>query len=131
MRAHEEAVEFSSVHEAVNTASDKKVRVILSLLKNGELVKEMRGSRFRLLRADVGRAELEQFSKLSEEKAEKDREKLERMMQYGQSASCRWVLLHDYFGEQMEAEGCGTCDNCVTPLEAQLGVPELIPSFAV
>ena len=131
LRAHEGPVELSSVHEAVNTVSDKKVRVILSLLKQIDLVKELRGSRFRLLRADVGRSELEQLAKLSEEKAAKDREKLERVMQYGQSAACRWRLLHDYFGERMEGEQCGTCDNCVAPLETQLGVPKLVPSFAV
>ena len=56
----------------------------------------------------------------SEEKREKDKEKLERMMQYGQSAMCRWRLLHDYFNEEMEEERCGTCDNCVHPLEEQL-----------
>lgn len=56
----------------------------------------------------------------SEEKREKDKEKLERMMQYGQSAMCRWRLLHDYFNEEMEEERCGTCDNCVHPLEEQI-----------
>ncbi|HMJ26643.1 MAG TPA: RecQ family zinc-binding domain-containing protein [Pyrinomonadaceae bacterium] len=54
----------------------------------------------------------------------KDREKLERMMLYGQSASCRWRLLHDYFGEEMTGEQCGTCDNCVHPLEEQLSLSE-------
>jgi ATP-dependent DNA helicase RecQ len=57
---------------------------------------------------------------LSEEQKEKNKEKLERMMQYGQSAMCRWRLLHDYFDEQMEEERCGTCDNCVHPLAEQL-----------
>lgn len=131
MRAHEGAVGLSSVHEALNTVSDKKVRVILSLLKGIDLVKELGGSRFSLLRADVGRSELEQLAKLSEEKAVKDREKLERVMQYGQSAACRWRLLHDYFEERMESKQCGTCDNCVTPLEEQFGVSKLIHSFAV
>ena len=56
----------------------------------------------------------------SEEKTEKDKEKLERMMQYGQSARCRWLLLHEYFEEEMEGERCGTCDNCVHPLEEQI-----------
>ena len=61
---------------------------------------------------------------MSEEKANKDREKLERMMQYGQSAMCRWRLLHDYFGEEMKDERCGNCDNCVNPLEQQIALPE-------
>lgn len=117
-------VELLSVQEHADTVAGNKVRVILSLLKESALVKELRGSRFRLLRADVGRPELESLARLSEEKAAKDREKLERMMLYGQSASCRWRLLHDYFGEQMDGERCGTCDNCLHPLEEQLGLAQ-------
>ena len=58
--------------------------------------------------------------RVSEEQTEKEKEKLERMMAYGQSATCRWRLLHDYFEEEMEEERCGTCDNCVHPLEEQI-----------
>jgi ATP-dependent DNA helicase RecQ len=46
------------------------------------------------------------------------------MMQYGQSAKCRWQLLHDYFGEEMEEERCGNCDNCIHPLEEQIALPD-------
>ena len=49
-----------------------------------------------------------------------DRTKLERMSQYAQSAACRWKLLLDNFGEAGDFERCGTCDNCVTPLEERL-----------
>jgi ATP-dependent DNA helicase RecQ len=128
--AHE-PVPLSAVQEYTNTVGDKKVRVILSLLKEIALVRELRGNSFHLLRAGVGRRELEELARVSEGKAAKDREKLERMMQYGQSAACRWRLLHDYFGEQMQNEQCGACDNCVHPFEEQLGMPDLTPSFAV
>jgi ATP-dependent DNA helicase RecQ len=43
-------------------------------------------------------------------------------MRYGQSANCRWVQLLEYFGESLP-ERCGTCDNCVHPLEAQVAQP--------
>ena len=118
--AAETPVTLLAVQEHANTVADAKVRVVLSLLKEFKVVKELRGGGFRLLRTEVKRAELEVLARLSEEKVEKDKEKLERMMQYGQSAMCRWRLLHDYFGEAMEVEGCGTCDNCVHPLEEQL-----------
>jgi ATP-dependent DNA helicase RecQ len=117
-------VTLSTLQEHANTVADGKVRVVLSLLKELKLAKELRGSKFRLLRTDVQRAELEELARLSEEKTEKDKEKLERMMQYGQSAKCRWRLLHDYFGEEMEEERCGTCDNCVHPLEEQVLVTQ-------
>ncbi|HWF89071.1 MAG TPA: ATP-dependent DNA helicase RecQ, partial [Pyrinomonadaceae bacterium] len=120
----DDAVALSTLQEHANTVAQGKVRVVLSLLKEMKLVKELRGGRFRLLRRDVKRAELEALSRLSEQKTEKDKEKLERMMQYGQSARCRWRLLHDYFGEEMEEERCGTCDNCLHPLEEQILVAQ-------
>ena len=122
--ASETAVRFQPCRNMRIQSRTGKVRVVLSLLKELKLVKELRGSQFRLLRTDVKRAELEELARMSEEKVEKDKEKLERMMQYGQSAMCRWRLLHDYFGEEMEEERCGTCDNCVHPLEEQILVTQ-------
>jgi ATP-dependent DNA helicase RecQ len=124
METVETPVALSVVQERANTVSEGKVRVVLSLLKEFKVVKELRGSQFRLLKVDVNERELEVLSRMSEEKVNKDREKLERMMQYGQSAMCRWRLLHDYFGEEMEAERCGTCDNCIHPLEEQIALPD-------
>jgi ATP-dependent DNA helicase RecQ len=107
--------------------SDTKVRVVLALLKEMKVVKELRGLQFRLLQTEVTEPELQYLSRLSEEKVSKDKEKLERMMQYGQSAMCRWRLLHQYFGEEMEQERCGNCDNCVHPLAEQIAAPDLQP----
>jgi len=117
-------VALSRIQEHANTVSDGKVRVVLSLLKEFKVVRELRGSQFRLLKVDVTERELEVLSRMSEEKVNKDRQKLERMMQYGQSAMCRWRLLHDYFGEAIETERCGTCDNCIHPLEEQIALPD-------
>ncbi len=114
--AAEDPASLVSIQEHVGDAvAGNKVRVILALLKEMKLVRELRGNRFRLLDVNIGREGLEELSRLSEVKAERGREKLERMMQYGQSATCRWRLLHDYFGEEIEAERCGTCDNCLQP----------------
>ena len=115
-------VTLSTVQEHANTVTDGRVRVVLSLLKEMKLVQELRGSRFHLLRVDIKRAELESLARLSEQKVEKDKEKLQLMMQYGQSPKCRWRLLHDYFSEEMEEEQCGTCDNCIHPLEEPIVV---------
>ena len=120
----ESPVTLATLQERIDTSSDGKVRVILSLLKELKIVRELRGSKFRLLRVDVKQRELEELTRMSEEKVEKDKEKLERMMQYGQSAMCRWQLLHDYFGKEMKDERCGKCDNCVHPLEEQIALPD-------
>ena len=118
--AADNPVTLLALQEHANTVADGRVRVVLSLLKELKLVKELRGGKFRLLCTDVEQRELEVLARLSEEKTEKDKEKLERVMQYGQSAKCRWRLLHEYFGEVMEEERCGTCDNCVHPLEERI-----------
>jgi ATP-dependent DNA helicase RecQ len=115
-------VSLSTVQEHANTVADGKVRVVLSLLKEMNLVQELRGSQFRLLRAELKRGELEALARLSEQKVEKDKQKLQLMMQYGQSPTCRWRLLHDYFGEHMEQQQCGTCDNCVHPIDEPIAV---------
>jgi ATP-dependent DNA helicase RecQ len=123
LNAAETPVALTTVQEQANTVSAAKVRVVLSLLKELKLVKELRGTRFRLLTTDVKQAELEALSRRAEEKVEKDKEKLERMMQYGQSARCRWKILHDYFAEEMKDERCEKCDNCIHPLEEQIALP--------
>ena len=124
LNAAQTGLALPTVQEHANTVSAGKVRVVLSLLKELKIVKELRGSHFRLLKVDVKHNELQELARMSEEKGKKDKEKLERMMQYGQSAMCRWRLLHDYFGEELEAERCGNCDNCVHPLEEQIALPD-------
>ena len=37
-----------------------------------------------------------------EERAEVDRDRLRRMVLYAQTALCRWKILADYFGVEME-----------------------------
>ena len=120
--AAESAVELAAVQEYANTVAQTKVRVVLSLLKEMGLVGESRGARFKLTGGVVGREGLERLARELEEKGERDREKLERVMLYGQSAACRWQLIHDYFGEPFEQTACGNCDNCTNPLEEQLGI---------
>src|ERR1044071_3223951 len=75
LNAAETPVALATVQEQTNTVSDAKVRSVLSLLKEMKLVRELRGSHFRLVQRDVKQAEIEALSRLSEEKVEKDKEK--------------------------------------------------------
>ena len=115
-------VPLAPVQEAAAGVAKTKVRVALSLLKDAGVVRETRGVRFKLLRPDVTREEVERVAADSAARGEGDREKLERVMLYGQSAECRWKLLHEYFGEEFAQGECGHCDNCLHPLEEQLGL---------
>lgn len=80
-----------------------------------------RGVKTRLARKEMDPAEREAQVTAYDERRAKDEDKLERMMLYGQSAACRWKLLLDYFGENAdESFRCGTCDNCLVPLEDRI-----------
>ena len=44
-------------------------------------------------------------------------EKLARMVEYGDTASCRRAFLLGYFGEEWPDDGCAGCDVCLAPSE--------------
>jgi ATP-dependent DNA helicase RecQ len=41
-----------------------------------------------------------------------ERDKLNTMIAYAQSAMCRWHLILREFGESIDGDACGDCDNC-------------------
>jgi ATP-dependent DNA helicase RecQ len=43
------------------------------------------------------------------------REQLQQMVHYAECAACRRTELLAYFGEEFSADGCGACDNCLSP----------------
>jgi ATP-dependent DNA helicase RecQ len=43
------------------------------------------------------------------------REQLQQMVHYAECAGCRRSELLAYFGEKFSADGCGACDNCLSP----------------
>ena len=49
-----------------------------------------------------------------ERRREDDRARLRGIMQYGETAGCRWRHLREHFGEEVEG-GCGRCDRCAAP----------------
>ena len=98
-----------------------RVRVVLSLLKHLTVAATARGG-VRLLKANLSSHELATINASYQERQSTDRDKLERMMQYGQSAGCRWAQILEYFGEEPQ-QACGSCDNCLSPLEEQIAKP--------
>jgi ATP-dependent DNA helicase RecQ len=121
-------VAFHDLKDAASGVAATKVRVIVSLLKDLGLVKEQRGVMLRLLESGISAGRLASMADEYRARQSADREKLERMMSYGQSATCRWKLLLDYFGETVEWTACGVCDNCRHPLEDQIMSPDAIAS---
>jgi ATP-dependent DNA helicase RecQ len=117
LQAADTPVALARLRESVEGTAPTKVRVIVAMLKDMDIVRELRGSKIRLERPALSSGALAEIAAQYTARTAGDRDKLERMMAYGQSASCRWKLLLDYFGEQVDWERCGTCDNCRTPLE--------------
>jgi ATP-dependent DNA helicase RecQ len=117
------SVTLADVQAHAPTVARTKVRSVLAMMKTLGLVRELRGARFRLLQAEVPASRIEDVAREYSGRQDADREKLERMAGYAQSAACRWKLLLDYFKEGEGFERCGRCDNCVDPPEDRLAPP--------
>ena len=89
---------------------EKRVKVLVAQLAGaGILERTSRG--LKQLRDFDSPEELDTYFTAYEKRHQGDRERLQRMMRYGQTTECRWSFLARYFGEQA-AEDCGHCDNC-------------------
>ncbi|MFT3693790.1 MAG: ATP-dependent DNA helicase RecQ [Kofleriaceae bacterium] len=105
--------------DAIATFADLSLRratVVLALLELIGVVTRTRG-RFRLLRRFDSPNELEEFLGEYESRHRDDHERLEQMIRYGQTTSCRGVIIQRYFGERVD-EICGRCDNCESGIAA-------------
>jgi ATP-dependent DNA helicase RecQ len=97
--------------EAAGVAKSK-VRVVLSLLGDWGVVRQHRPMAFSLLQRGLVEADLQQLSAAYDARNTRDREKLDQMIIYAQTALCRWNNLREYFGEDPGRDACGHCDNC-------------------
>jgi ATP-dependent DNA helicase RecQ len=118
-----EAVPLAALQAHAATTAKSKLRSVLTVMKDGGMVRELRGSRFKLAPGSAEGARLEDIARAYAERKDGDKAKLERMIAYAQSAMCRWKLLLDYFGETDALDRCGECDNCRHPLEHQHAPP--------
>jgi ATP-dependent DNA helicase RecQ len=91
--------------------SERRCKVIVAYLEHVGLVRRSRG-RVQLLQELRDRAALDELLDEYEHRHRDDRERLNAMMHYAQSAQCRMRLLHEYFGD-LETSDCGRCDNCL------------------
>jgi len=106
-----------------------KTRVVLATMKDLSMVEEAEAGQFRLLSAALPPEELQEMAQRYEQRAEKDRDRLRRMVLYAQTALCRWKVLSGYFGEEMDGP-CGHCDNCDRPIHQPASLPEPLPRRA-
>ena len=107
-------VPLGEVQDAAADVAKTKVRVVLATLKDWKIVKQHRQRGYQVIRAGLAEAELQALTQQYQARHDRDREKLDRMIEYSQTAMCRWRKLVDYFGEEVDWDNCGTCDNCLS-----------------
>jgi ATP-dependent DNA helicase RecQ len=121
--AADAAVSFASIQTQASGVARTRVRSVLAMMKDVGLVRELRGSKFRLNQKELGAASIEEVAREYAARMDGDRTKLQRMALYAQSPRCRWKELLNYFGEDEGFDGCGTCDNCTNPPDRQYAPP--------
>ena len=111
-RARGAPLAFDALRDALPRIGKAKLRVAIKLLVDAGVVARRPGGRVEMTSARFDRKRLDQLAAGYAEKAEQDREKLERMVFYAQTGICRWRVILDAFGEPLEGGRCGHCDNC-------------------
>jgi ATP-dependent DNA helicase RecQ len=128
LRADSEPVTLEALQKTAEDVPKSKVRVVLAAMRDLDLVRQEDG-RFALLSA-MKDHDLEAISKAYEERQRADRERLERMVLYAQTALCRWRVLLDYFGESVDWDNCTACDTCSRQHTVAVEAPVAKPDFS-
>ena len=114
--AAEGAVTFERISHIDEEAHASKLKVCLKLLKEGKLLRQNRALAYVPTAAKPKQEDFDKLAEIYAHKPERDREALEQMVSYAVSGFCRWKVLLDYFGDEVEGfEKCCRCDNCRNP----------------
>ncbi len=91
----------------------RKTRITLILLKRHGLVREHRGGSWERLEDDLTSVDLGEDLHSYEERRERDRRKLDAIVEYCQTLRCRTRFILEYFGARLDAAWrCQRCDSC-------------------
>jgi ATP-dependent DNA helicase RecQ len=113
---------FATLRDALPGIAKAKIKVAIKLLVDAGAAARRPAGRVATKGAPLDAKRIATLARTYAEKAERDREKLERMVFYAQTGFCRWRVLLEYFGERLDADRCGHCDNCLR--DAQRDKPE-------
>jgi ATP-dependent DNA helicase RecQ len=97
--------------------SERHCKVVAAQLEQAGMAARARG-RVQLLREVADGDEVQSVLHAYELRRAQDRERLDAMMRYAQSAQCRDRILHTYFDEPLERD-CEHCDNCTAHAQGQ------------
>ena len=106
---------------ALEEAGEAKLKVCIKLLKDAKLLRQNRKLEFLVSSKEPEPGVFGKMAEVYVQKAERERDALDQMVGYAVSGFCRWKLLLDYFGDEVDGfEKCCKCDNCLNPPAAQL-----------
>lgn len=98
---------------AISPLSASRMKVCLSLFTARGIVRYETGGRYRLMRPDMTRGELERAGQSYRDRQDRDLRKQQEMVGYAEGRGCRWQTLLVYFGDDgLPGERCGNCDHC-------------------
>jgi ATP-dependent DNA helicase RecQ len=119
--AENEAATPERVEDVAGDMAGPHLKVCLKLLKDARLLRQSRKLAFNVTAQEPKAALFEAMAEVYRRKQDHDKEALEQMVGYAVSGFCRWKLLLDYFGDEVEGfEKCCRCDNCLHPPAAIL-----------
>ena len=119
--AEEGPLTMTRLEEALEEAGEAKLKVCLKLLKDGKLLRQNRKLEYVPTNKQPDPALFGELAEVYVQKAERDRVALDQMVGYAVSGFCRWKLLLDYFGDEVDGfEKCCKCDNCRNPPAAMI-----------
>jgi ATP-dependent DNA helicase RecQ len=113
-------IPFTSLRDALPNISVNKLQVVLKQLKDSSLISQDEQLSYVIRNPNAKPKMLAQLAEEYRLKNEHDRQSLEEIVFYAQTGFCRWKVILEYFGEKVEWEHCGTCDNCLHPPEKAL-----------
>jgi len=108
-----EFVPFAALRDALPAVAKAKIRIAIKLLADAGVVTRRAAGSVAMKNAPLDPDRIGDLATRYADKSERDREKLERMVFYAQTGLCRWRVMLDYFGERLDTERCGHCDNCL------------------
>jgi ATP-dependent DNA helicase RecQ len=92
----------------------RKARIVLTLFKRRGGMREHRGGDWQRVIADLRQLDLSNDIVDYESRGARDKDKLQAMVGYCQTAQCRTAQLLEYFGGDVaDGHRCGHCDNDV------------------
>ncbi len=94
---------------ATSGLAKRKVQVLIAYLEKEKIIQNRKGISLKKVFTDGD--SLDKFLSHYEERLGQDKTRIQEIMKYGQTTSCRAQFFRDYFGEK-HGQVCQKCDNC-------------------